>query len=132
MALRRYNAEAPIRVPLVDRVSLIVTLRWLQWFQDVAARLQAVSMLDVAYDPPSLGAGAVTTVNVAFKGARAGDFVTGVSFAPMAVGGTATSAVRLMADVTDVDQVSVTFFNVTGGAVDLDAGTLRILVERAA
>ena len=78
MALRRYNTEAPVRAPLVD-LARIVSLRWLQWFQDVGDRISAVSVLDVAYDPPNIGAGAAATVNVTYDGVTPGDFVAAVS-----------------------------------------------------
>lgn len=129
MALIRYNLEAPIRTAIVD-AARFVSLRWLQWFQDVGDRLSAVILLDTAYDPPNLGAGAATTANVTVNGVRPGDMVTAVSFAPMTVGGTPSSAIRFFGDVTDANTVSVTLLNVSGGAVNLDAGTLRIQVER--
>lgn len=131
MALRRYNTEAPVKVPLVDQAR-VVTLRWLQWFTSVGDAIQAVSVLSTSYDPPNLAAGAAVTVNVTYDGATPGDFVRAVSFSPMAVGGVPTSAIRVLGDVTAAGQVSVTFFNVSGGAVDLDAGTLRIQLERQA
>ncbi len=129
MALIRYNLEAPIRTAIVDALRF-VSLRWLQWFQDVGDRLSAESRLDTAYDPPNLGAGAATTVNVTYNGVNPGDIVKGVSFAPMTAGGVASSAIRFSGDVTDANTVSVTLLNVSGGAVNLDAGTLRIQVER--
>ena len=109
----------------------MVSLRWLQWFQMVGTRIANVSRLDAAYDPPALGSGAAVTANVPFPGVSPGDYITGVSFNPMAVGGVVTSGVRLLADVTDANVVSVTFFNVSGGAIDLDAGTIRIQAEQA-
>ena len=109
----------------------MVSLRWLQWFQLTSTRIANVSRLDAAYDPPALGSGAAVTANVPFPGVSLGDYVTGVSFAPMTVGGVASSGIRLMANVTAADVVSVTFFNVSGGAIDLDAGTIRIQAEQA-
>lgn len=129
MALIRYNLEAPIRTAIVDAARM-VSLRWLQWFQDVGARLSAVVLLDTPYNPPNLAAGAATTANVTVNGVQPGDLVTAVSFTPMTVGGVASSAIRFFGDVTAANTVSVTLLNVSGGAVDLDAGTLRIQVER--
>lgn len=129
MGITRFNAEAPVRSVLVDR-TLTVTMRWLQWFQRVGDRISATSIVDAAYDPPSLGAGATVTVNVTFPGVRPKDLVKGVSFDPMTAGGVASAAIRFLANVTAADTVSVTLLNVSGGAVDLDAGTLRIEVER--
>ncbi len=129
MALIRYNAEAPVRSMVVD-LGRMVSQRWLQWFQVVGDRLSAVMRLDTTTDPGSLSAGAASTVNVTMSGVNPGDLVTAVSFSPMAVGGTPTAGVRLLADVTAANTVSVTFLNVSGGSIDLDAGTLRIQVER--
>lgn len=110
---------------------MMVSLRWLQWMQLVGTRIGNVSRLDVPYDPPNLGPGAAVTVSVTFDGVSLGDYITGVSFAPMTVGGAPSSAIRVLADVSAVNTVSVTFFNVSGGAVDLDAGTLRIQAEQS-
>lgn len=129
MALIRYNAEAPVRSMVVD-LGRMVSQRWLQWFQVVGDRLSAVMRLDTTTDPGNLSAGAASTVNVTMSGVNPGDLVTAVSFSPMAVGGTPTAGVRLLADVTAANTVSVTFLNVSGGSIDLDAGTLRIQVER--
>lgn len=131
MAVRRFPIEAPVRVALIDRVALTVARQWLQWFQNVSARYQRLLILDVAYDPPNLGAGATVTSDVSFTGVVSGDFVTGVSFSPMTVGGVPTSFIRLIANVKQDGVVSVTLINVGPGAIDLDAGTLRIQVERA-
>jgi hypothetical protein len=129
MALIRYNAEAPVRSALVE-ISRFASQRWLQWFQTVGGRLSAVMRLDTPLDPGNIGAGAASTVNVTLPGVKAADFVQAVSFTPMTVGGAPSSAIRVFGNVTAADTVSVTFFNVSGGAVDLDAGTLYIQVER--
>jgi hypothetical protein len=129
MPLLRYNAEAPVRTALVE-LSRVATRGWLQWFQVVGDRLGAVLRLDTAYDPPNLAAGAATTINVTVPGVAPPDFVQAVSFTPMTVGGVPNANVRLFGNVTDVNTVSVTLLNVSGGAIDLDAGTLFIQVER--
>jgi hypothetical protein len=131
MPLIRYNVEAPVRAALVETTRM-VSMRWLQWFQAAGDRLSAVSRLDAAYDPGSISAGAVSTVNVTFSGVKPGDLVTAVSFSPMATSGTPTAGIRMLADVTSANTVSVSFLNVSGGAIDLDAGTIRIQVERVA
>lgn len=131
MALVRFSAEAPVRAALVDPRTWMVSLRWLQWFQLIGQRVQSVSRVDGAYDPPNLVPGAAQTVDVTVASAAVGDYVTGVSFAPMTVGGVPANGIRLFADVTAAGVVSVTFFNVSAGAIDLDAGTIRIQVEQA-
>lgn len=131
MAVRWFQIQAPVRSALIDRATLMVSLRWLQWFQNVSDRQSATAVLDTAYDPPNLVAGASVTVDVNFDGVAAGDFVTGVSFSPMTVGGAPTSFVRFLGNVKQAGIVSVTLINVGAGAIDLDAGTLRIQVERA-
>lgn len=131
MALIRYNAEAPVRSALVDAVSRLASRVWLQWIQLVGDRLSAVSRLDTPFDPGNLGAGTTSTVNVTFPGVAPPDGVQWVSFTPMTVGGVASSAIRFSGNVTGANTVSVTLLNVSGGAVDLDAGTLFIQVERA-
>lgn len=77
---------------------------------------------DIAYDPPSIGPGLAHTVDVSATGVKVGDIVS-VSFAPAAAGMT------LLAQATAADTVSVTFLNVSGGAIDLGAGTIRLSVE---
>lgn len=129
MSITRRNAEAPVRVPLVD-AARVVTLRWLQWFQEVGNAVQAVVLLDTPYDPPNIGAGATLTVNVTVPGVSAKDIVRGVSLSPMAVGGVANSSIRIAGNCVAADTVAVTFTNVSGGAINLDAGTLRVSVER--
>lgn len=129
MALIRYNAEAPVRSALSE-LSRMVTRAWLPWFQNVGDRLSLEMRLDTPFDPGNLAAGAASTVNVTLPGVRPPDGVQWVGFTPMTVGGVATSAIRFFGNVTDVNTVSVTLLNVSGGAVDLDAGTLFIKVER--
>jgi hypothetical protein len=130
MAIIRFPSEAPVRSALIDR-AMMVSLRWLQWFQLVSDRIGAVSRVDAAYDPPNLAAGAAVTADVSFDGVSPDDFVTGVSFTPMTVAGVATSFMRLIGNVSAANVVSVTFINVGPGAIDLDAGTIRIQVEQA-
>lgn len=128
MAIFRYQSAAPVRSALVDRL-MMVSLRWLQWFQEVGDYIGAQGRQDYAYDPPNLAPGALATVNVTFTGAVFGDMVKACEFYPPAVGGVPTAGVRVFANVVAADTVAVTFFNVTAGAIDLDAGTIRIQVE---
>ena len=131
MAITRRNSEAPVRVPLVD-TARVVTLRWLQWFQEVGNAIQAVIVVDTPFNPPSLAAGATATFNVTIPGVSAKDFVRGVSLDPMAVGGVPTSVIRISGNCVAPETVAVTFANVSGGSVDLDPATLRVSVERVA
>lgn len=129
MALLRYNVEAPVRTALVE-LSRVATRGWLQWFQIVGDRLGSELRLDTPFDPPNLAAGAATTINVTVPGVAPPDGVKWVSFEPMTVGGVANSNVRFFGNVTAANTVSVSLLNVSGGPVDLDAGTLFIQVER--
>ena len=114
---------------MVDR-AMMVSLRWLQWFQLVGDRIGAVSRVDAAYDPPSLAAGASVTASVSFDGVTTADFVTGVSFSPMNETGSPTPYIRVIANIAAPNTVSVTFINFGPGAIDLDPGTIRIQVEQ--
>lgn len=73
------------------------------------------------YDPPSLAAGASASVDLTVTNARQGDYAQG-SFAADA--GFQAGSVVTHAMVGPVDTVRVTFFNYSGGAVDLGAGTV--------
>jgi len=90
MAIFRYQSAAPVRSALVDRL-MMVSLRWLQWFQEVGDYIGAQGRQDYAYDPPNLAPGALATVNVTFTGAVFGDMVKACEFYPPAVGGVPTA-----------------------------------------
>jgi hypothetical protein len=128
MPIRRYNTEAPIRSELVS-LARVVTLRWLQWFQNVGEWISGVSLLDTPYDPPSVAPGGVQSAVVPFAGVRRRDVVSGVSFTPMTEGAAPVSGIQLVGTVNQDGAVLVTIFNVSGGAIDLDPGTLRIEVR---
>jgi hypothetical protein len=74
------------------------------------------------YDPPNLADGAFVTTVVSWTGIAAGDIVD-VQFAGL------TAGFHLQA-ISGTNQVSVTFFNETGGAVDLPSGTLKLRLRR--
>ena len=99
-----------------------VSIRWQGWFDMVGKRISAVRIVDTAYDPPNIAAGATLTVNVTVSGVSPGDFAE-ASFE------TGDASIRVLADVTAANTVSVTFWNTSGGAIDLAAGTLRVRVE---
>lgn len=73
------------------------------------------------YDPPSLADGAEASTTVTVTGAALGDFAL-ASFS------LSTQAIKLAAEVTATNTVTVTFHNHTGGTIDLASGTLRARV----
>jgi len=73
------------------------------------------------YDPPSLVDGAGTTTTVTCTGAALGDFALS-SFSLSLQG------IMISAEVTAADTVTVSFFNKTGGTLDISSGTLRARV----
>lgn len=76
------------------------------------------------YDPPSLAAGALASVQTAtVAGAVLGDFAK-ASFSRDLQG------VRINAWVSAADMVKFQFANPTAGAIDLASGTVRVRVER--
>jgi hypothetical protein len=81
-------------------------------------------LAEQAWDPPSIAAGATVQLNVAVAGARPGDFV-------QAAYSLATSGVVFLAQIGAQDVVTVTAWNRSGGAVDLNAGTVRVRVVKA-
>lgn len=78
---------------------------------------------EAEWDPPSIGAGASVQLNVAVGGARPGDFA-------QATFSLATTGVLLLAQVGAQDVVTVTAWNRTGAAVDLNPGTVRVRVVK--
>lgn len=77
-----------------------------------------------AWDPASIAAGASAQTNVPVSGARPGDFV-------QAAFSLATSAVVFQAQIGAQDVVTVTAWNRSGAAVDLNSGTVRVRVVKA-
>jgi hypothetical protein len=77
-----------------------------------------------AWDPASIAAGASAQTNVTVSGARPGDFV-------QAAFSLSTSGVVFLAQIGAQDTVTVTAWNRSGGAVDLNAGTVRVRVLKA-
>lgn len=120
MTTRTLIQDPPTKSALVDR-SAMITLRWLSWFDSITRAARA-TLTDATVDPPNLASGAAAQTTVTVSGARAGDLAT-ASFDP------ANAGVMVVANVTGADTVTVTFFNVSGGAIDLPSGTLRVRVE---
>ena len=77
-----------------------------------------------AWDPPSIAAGASAQTNVTVTGARPGDFV-------QAAYSLSTSGCVFLAQIGAQDTVTVTAWNRSGAAVDLNAGTVRVRVVKA-
>ena len=77
-----------------------------------------------AWDPPSIAAGASAQANVTVPGARPGDFC-------QAAYSLSTSGVVFLAQIGAQDTVTVTAWNRSGAAVDLNAGTVRVRVVKA-
>jgi len=76
------------------------------------------------WDPASIPALGTASTTVTVSGAALGDFVER-SFS------LSLQNLLLFADVTAANTVTVTLFNPTTAAVDLDSGTLRILVLKS-
>jgi hypothetical protein len=119
VAIRGLYAEPPYRRALLDGQRM--SLPWHEWFQRIAD-LGRVIEVSATYDPASIASGSTAQATVTATGAVAGDFAV-ASFVTADVG------VVLLAAVTATDTVTVTFWNVTGGAIDLASGTLRVRVE---
>lgn len=77
-----------------------------------------------AWDPASIASGASAQVNVPVSGARPGDFV-------QAAFSLATSGAVFLAQIGAQDVVTVTAWNRSGAALDLNAGTVRVRVVKA-
>lgn len=77
----------------------------------------------VAFDPPSIAAGATATQDVTVV-CGAGDYCSGVGFSLGWGGLTATGCVKA------ANTVTVTMTNPTGGTIDLASGSLRVAVQR--
>lgn len=79
---------------------------------------------EAAWDPASIAAGGSAQVSVPLAGARPGDFAS-------AAFSLATSGVVFLAQVGATDVVSVTAWNRSGAAIDLNPGTVRARVVKA-
>ncbi|PZW50444.1 hypothetical protein C8P66_102132 [Humitalea rosea] len=79
---------------------------------------------ELAWDPPSVAAGASATLNVTVPGTRPGDYC-------QAAFSLATSGMLFLAQVGASDIVTVTAWNRTAVAIDLNPGTVRVRVVKA-
>lgn len=78
---------------------------------------------ELAWDPPSIAAGATAQIHVPVPGARPGDFV-------QAAFSLATTGIVFLAQIGALDTVTVTAWNRSGVALDLGAGTVRVRVTK--
>jgi hypothetical protein len=79
---------------------------------------------ELPWDPPSIAGGATAQLNVPVTGARPGDTCqAGFTLA--------TSGIVFLAQVGATDVVTVTAWNRSGAAVDLNPGTVRVRVVKS-
>ncbi|MCK8784333.1 phage tail fiber protein [Roseomonas sp. NAR14] len=81
-------------------------------------------VVESAYTPPAIAGGANVQTEIAVTGARVGDFVQ-VGYSQN------NSAIVLLGQVSRNNYVMVTLWNRAGGSITLDAGTLRLRVQKA-
>lgn len=120
MTARVLIQDPPLKAQMTGRDGLVARV-WLAWFDSITRRCRAL-FATATVDPPSIAAGAGAQATVTVEGSRAGDLAL-ASFDP------ANASVVLVANVTADNTVTVTFINVSGGAIDLPSGTLRVRVE---
>jgi hypothetical protein len=79
---------------------------------------------EASWDPPSIATNGTAQLSVTLNGARPGDFA-------QAAFSLATSGVVFLAQIGAQDLVTVTAWNRTAAAVDLNAGTVRVRVVKS-
>lgn len=77
------------------------------------------------WDPGSIAAAGYEAEDVTVPGAAVGDYVM-VSLTTMV-----TNAMMISGHVSAADTVKVVLFNPTAGAIDIDSGTLAVLVFKS-
>lgn len=82
-----------------------------------------IDAIKTAYDPASIADGASVTTTVTVTGAEIGDFVE-VSFSQD------LSGLVLTGYISAADTATVVFANLTGGAVDLGSGNIKVRVRK--
>lgn len=113
----------PGKSAMVDRAGL-PHLAWLTWFGALSAWLQRRRVIVASVDWPSIAGGASAYVQITVTNAAVGDFVV-ASLDP------ANRDIAVTAQVTAADTVTIWATNHSGGAIDLAAGTTRVLLEKA-
>lgn len=122
MAGRRYFQEWPLGEEWVDRSGRL-SKRAFSWVNNYVARwLGRYQLVDGPVDPGNINSGGSASYTATIPGARRGDFAR-AAFDQLA------SGITLSADVTANDTVTVWFYNLSGGAIDLPAGTLYVEVK---
>ena len=120
---RPNQIDPPVTAPMLDQRTGAPSATWRQWFGGISRFLARMSDVTIAYDPPSVPANSTLTVSFGLAGARPGDTMT-ATFAP------GNASVVVGADVLTADNVTVRFQNLSGGAIDLAAGTIFLAWRR--
>ena len=84
--------------------------------------IKGILVGSAVWDPGSIATAAEAVTDISVPGVVLGDAVAGVSFSLDVADLTLTAA------VTAADTVTVQLSNVTGGAIDLASGTVRVVV----
>lgn len=87
------------------------------------AEVSKILSASATWDPPSLANLTTTSTTVTVEGAAVGDVVSVTHT-------TATNGFLLYGLVTSPNTVTVTLLNATGGTVNVDSGTLKVLVHK--
>lgn len=120
-SIRSFNIDPPTKAALVDR-ERDITGQWQDWTDRVSRRLSVVTVATFDVDPPSVAAGGFQQVTANVPGVRAGQFVQ-ASFTP------GNASVLVHGESVTNGQIVATFHNISGGAIDLPAGTLRLRID---
>ena len=120
MTARVLIQDPPLKAQISGRDGMVARV-WLAWFDSITRRCRAL-FATATVDPPNIASGGAAQATVTVEGARAGDLAL-ASFE------TANAGIVITANVTADNTVTVTFLNVSGGAIDLASGTLRVRVE---
>lgn len=123
MSFRSYDIEPPVRADIAGRDGRVAS-SWHNWFSFVGNRLGKASIVSIEdVDPGSLLTGSRQAATVTMPGAALGDFAI-ASFDAL------NADVSLLAAVTAENTVTVWFYNLGAGTVDMPAGTLRVRLEK--
>ena len=86
---------------------------------------QGQAAVTATWNPESISSGASESKNITVSGAALGDFVL-VSFS------LDVQDITLTADVTAANTVTAVMANLSGGAINLASGTIKVLVLKSA
>ncbi len=124
ITVRPIKLAVPTRANVVSRDGT-ATLAYTGFFEDVGRIMsRRTIVVDNAFDPASIPAGATlkTTISLTAAGIKAGSWAV-ASFSNL------DDDVTISAAVTALNTIVVTFWNTSGGAIDMATGTLRVMVE---